>query len=82
MLQRLSINSAASNTVEMKFFTLTIWTCALKYSEFTGVPAATPAIITSRARQKLGPALLAQVFIGFADTFTAINTYCWPKKLV
>jgi len=66
----------------MKFIALAIGTGAFHESKFTDISTAATAVIGTRTGQNLGPALLAQIFIAFADTFAAINTYCRPKKLV
>ncbi len=82
MLEGLAINSATGYPVKVKFFAQTIGAGAFQQCKFTDISAAAPAVIGAHAGQKLVPAVLAQVVISFTDVFAAIDTYCWPKKLV
>jgi len=81
-LQGLSINSAASYPVKVKFFALAIGACPFQQSKLTGVPSAAWAVIGARTAQKLVPAFFAQIIITLANAFAAIDTNCRPKKLV
>jgi len=63
----------------VKFFTLAIGAGAFQQCKFTGIPAAAPAVIATRAGQKLRPAILAQIVISFTDVFATIDTNRRPK---
>jgi hypothetical protein len=81
-LQAVTIDSTSGNGVKTYFTTLTIRTRALEQGEFAGVAAATPAVVGPGARQEPVPAILAQIVVGFADAFSAVNANSRPEKLV
>jgi hypothetical protein len=66
----------------MYLVALTIGTSASQQSEFTYVFSAPPAVIAPRAEKKLIPAVFAEIFVGFADIFAAVDTDRRPEKMV
>jgi hypothetical protein len=63
----------------MYFLALAIRTHPFHYRVFAGVSPAALAVIRTRARKKLAPAILAQAVVRLADTLFAVNTYRRPK---
>ena len=66
----------------MNLFALAIGTNALKDGVSTGVFAAARAVIRACAAQKLVPASLAQILVGFTNTSLAVGAHRRPEKLV
>jgi hypothetical protein len=66
----------------MYLLALTIGTYTFHYRVSTGVSPTALAVIRTRARKKLVPAILAQALVRFANTLFAVNTYRRPKKLM
>ena len=66
----------------MDFLAQAIGTPAIKQAIFAGVPATARAVIGGAALLQLAPAIFAQVVISLAYTFTAVNTYCRPQKMI
>jgi hypothetical protein len=66
----------------MELFSLAIGTGTIQQRKLTYILSTTPAVIGPCAGYKLGPAIIAQVIISLADTFSAIYAHCGPKKLI
>ena len=80
--QSFRIDAASDYLVEIYLFALTIGTNTLKEGIFTDVAAAARAVISAGGEQKLVPAVFAQIFFGFTNSFSAIDADRRPSKLV
>lgn len=61
---------------------LAIGTNTLKDGVSTGVSAAVRAVIAACAAQKLVPAILAQILIGFANASLTVDADRRPEELI
>jgi hypothetical protein len=81
-LQAFIINTCSSYLVEMNLPALAVGTGPIKQTESAYISATAPAVIARRAEKKLIPTAFAEVFIGFADIFTAVDANRRPQKLI
>jgi hypothetical protein len=66
----------------MYFLALAIWTHPFHYRVSTGISPTALAVIRTRARKKLVPAIPAQAVVRLANTLFAVDTDRRPKKLM
>jgi hypothetical protein len=68
--------------VKTHFPALAVGTRSCQQGKPAGIAAAAPAVIPPGARQKLVPAVFAQVLVGFADAFATVDANGGPEELV